>query len=124
VLVVDKIQFYIPALFEFTDNRKSMNKEEIKVVGVKTRNIKYFSGYCESDKTHIDQIVAEDFAIYDLQLDCKANLLSFYLQSKVKPNQTEVLEKVFQTFVVKYSSHTIGYLTISKGRHRPRSLVK
>lgn len=124
MVVVEKIQFYIPSLFEFQDNHSKKNEKEIKVVGVKKKYIEYFSGYREKEMTHIDQIVAEDFTVYDLQFDCNANLLSFYLDHEGEPNQTIVLEKVLQTFIVEYNPRLFGYFTIAKGKHRPRALVK
>jgi hypothetical protein len=121
VIAIKRIQFYIPSLFEFQDNHSRGNKEKIRVVGVKKN---YISGYREKEMTHIDQIVAEDFTVYDLLLDCEANLLSFYLEHEEQSNQTKVLEKVFKTFIFEYNEKSFGYLTIAKGKHRPRTLVK
>ena len=78
MIVIERVQFYIPSLFEFQDNDSSRNEEDIKVIGVKKKYIEYFSGYRRKEMTHIEQIVAEDFTVYDLQLDCNANLLSFF----------------------------------------------
>lgn len=124
MIVIERVQFYIPSLFEFQDNDSSRNEEDIKVIGVKKKYIEYFSGYRRKEMTHIEQIVAEDFTVYDLQLDCNANLLSFFLEHKGEYNQTKVLEKVFQTFIVEYNPHSFGFFTIAKGKNRPRSLVK
>ena len=74
--------------------------------------------------THIDQIVTEDFIVYDLQLDCEANLLTFYLVHEGKFNQSKVLEKVFQTFFVEYNPRLFGYFTYAKGRNKPRARGK
>lgn len=123
-IVIKRIQFYIPSLFEFQDNHSKGNKEKIRVIGIKKKYIEYFSGYREKEMTHIDQIVAEDFTVYDLLLDCDANLLSFYLEHEEQSNQTKVLEKVFQTFIFEYNEQSFGYFTIAKGKHRPRTLVK
>ncbi|MEK3978726.1 hypothetical protein MKY37_06460 [Psychrobacillus sp. FSL K6-2836] len=124
MIVIERVQFNIPSLFEFQDNDSSRNEEDIKVIGVKKKYIEYFSGYRRKEMTHIEQIVAEDFTVYDLQLDCNANLLSFFLEHKGEYNQTKVLEKVFQTFIVEYNPHSFGFFTIAKGKNRPRSLVK
>ena len=124
VIAIKRIQFYIPSLFEFQDNHSRGNKGKIKVIGVKKKYIEYFSGYREKEMTHIDQIVAEDFTVYDLLLDCDANLLSFYLEHEEQSNQTKVLEKVFQTFIFEYNEQSFGYFTIAKGKNRPRTLVK
>ncbi|QUG40525.1 hypothetical protein KD050_14630 [Psychrobacillus sp. INOP01] len=121
---IERIQFYIPSIFEFHDNHSRRKEEDIKVVGVKKKYVEYFSGYREKEMTHIDQIVAEDFTVYDLQLDCNANLLSFYLEHEGESNQSKVLEKVFQTFIVEYNPRSFGYFTIAKGKHRPRTLIK
>ena len=77
---------------------------------MKKKYIEYFSGYSEKEMTHIDQIVAEDFSVYDLQLDYEANILSFYLEHEGELNQTKVLEKVFK----RLSLNTIqNYLVFS-----------
>ncbi|WP_427138200.1 hypothetical protein [Psychrobacillus psychrodurans] len=124
VIAIKRIQFYIPSLFEFQDNHSREKKGKIKVIGVKKKYIEYFSGYREKEMTHIDQIVAEDFTVYDLLLDCDANLLSFYLEHEEQSNQTKILEKVFQTFIFEYNEQSFGYFTIVKGKHRPRTLAK
>ncbi len=124
MIAIERLQFYIPSLFEYQDKHSRKNEKEIKVVGVKKKYIAYFSGYREKEMTHIEQIVAEDFTVYDLQLDYKANLLSFYLEHEGELNQTKVLEKVFQTFIVEYNPKIFGYFTIAKGRNRPTTLRK
>lgn len=123
MVAIERIQFYIPSLFEFQDNHSRRTEEEIKVVGVKKKYIKYFSGYHRKELTHIDQIVAEDFTVYDLQFDSNASLISFYLEHEGQFNQSKVLEKVFQTFIVEYNPHSFGYFTIAKGKYRPRTLL-
>lgn len=124
MIVIEKIQFYIPSLLEFQNKHSRRTEEEIKVVGIKKKYIKYFSGYHDKEMTHIDQIVAEDFTIYDLQFDSNTKLLSFYLEYEREFNQSKVLEKVFQTFIVEYNPHSFGFFTIAKGKRRPRTLVK
>ena len=115
---------YIPRLFISQSNHGRRNKEEVKVVGVKRKYIAYFSGNREKELTHIDQIVAEDFIVYDLQLDYEANLLSFYLEHEGDLNRTKILQKVFETFFVEYNPRLFGYFTIAKGRNRPRTIGK
>jgi len=123
-IAVEKIQLYIPSFLTIQSNHVRRGEEEVKVVGVKKKYIEYFSGYSEKELPHIDQIVAEDFTVYDLKLDCKANLLSFYLEHEGELNQTKVLEKVFETFFVEYNPQLFGYFTVAKGRNRPRTLEK
>ncbi|MFJ7825512.1 hypothetical protein [Psychrobacillus sp. NPDC096623] len=91
---------------------------------MKKKSIVYFSGSREKEKTHINQIVAEDFTIYDLKLNYKDNLISFYLEHEVELNQMKILEKVFETFIVEYNPQSFGYLTMVKGRNRPSTSRK
>lgn len=124
VITMKRVQVYIPSLFEFQNDRAKNEEDEIKVVGVKKKYIAYFSGYREKEMTYIDQIVAEDFIVYDLELDCKANLLTFYLEHDGELNQTKVLEKVFDSFFVEYNPRSFGYFTIAKRKQRPRTRLK
>lgn len=124
MIAIERIQFYIPSLFEIKDKHLKKNEGEIKVVGVKKKYIEYFSGYREKEMTHIEKIVAEDFTVYDLQLDYNAKLISFYLEHEGELNKTKVLEKVFETFIVEYNSRIFGYFTIAKRKNRPRTLKK
>lgn len=91
---------------------------------MKKKYIEYFSGYSEYEMTQIDQIAAEDFMVYDLKLDYEADLLSFYLEHEGVLNQTKVIEKVFNTFIVEYNPKTFGFFTIAKGRNKPRTTGK
>lgn len=117
--VVEKVMLYIPDLLEFLDPDSKVKLEEVKVVGVKTSDIKYFIGYSEKVVTSINQIVAEDFTVYDLQLDFHSKTLSFFLESEGEPSQSEILQRVFQTFAVRYSPWKVGFLLYSQGRNRP-----
>ena len=116
------MQFHIPSLFEFHDRQTSKRENEIKVVGVKKKSIVYFSGNQEKEQTYIEQIVAEDFTIYDLKLNYEDNLISFYLEHNELLNLTKILEKVFESFIVEYSPHSFGYFTMAKGRNRPSTI--
>ncbi|WP_391207546.1 hypothetical protein [Psychrobacillus sp. L4] len=118
---VDKIQFYIPSLLDFLDHHKNMWLEEIRIVGVKTRNVKYFIGHSNQQMTRIEKIVAEDFTIYDLELDFQKKTLSFYLDSVVMPSHSIILQKVFQTFLVRYSARKVGFFLYASGRNRPQT---
>ncbi|MFB5086128.1 hypothetical protein PGC35_02725 [Psychrobacillus sp. PGGUH221] len=118
---VNKIQFYIPSLLDFLDHERQQWLEEVKIVGVKTSNIKYFIGYPTQETTRIEQIVADDFTIYDLHLNFKTKILSFYLESEDMPQESVILQKVFQTFAVRYNERKVGYLLYGSGRNRPQS---
>ena len=120
MLAFEKIQIYIPSLHEFWDNASRRNREEIKIVGIKKKNIAYFSAYEENELTHIDQIVTDDFTVYDLQLDFETNVLSFYLEHEGEPNQAKILEQVFQTFFIEYNPKLFGFLTVAKRRKRAK----
>lgn len=120
--IIKRMQFHIPSLFEFHDRHSSERENEIKVVGVKKKSIVYFSGKQEKEQTYIEQIVAEDFTIYDLKLNYEDNLISFYLEHKEQLNLTKILEKVFESFIVEYSPHSFGYFTMTKGRNRPSTI--
>ncbi|MEI4768873.1 hypothetical protein WAX74_04270 [Psychrobacillus sp. FJAT-51614] len=117
---VNKIQFYIPSLLDFLDHERPKWLEEVKIVGVKTRNIKYFIGYPTQETTRIEQIVAEDFTIYDLHLNFKTKILSFYLESEEIPPESVILQKVFQTFAVHFNERKVGYLLYGSGKNRPK----
>ena len=91
---------------------------------MKKKYIEYFSRYSENEMTQIDQIVAEDFMVYDLKLDYEADLLSFYLEHEGELNQTKVIEKVFNTFIVEYNPKLFGFFTIAKGRNKPKTTGK
>ncbi|MFF2753444.1 hypothetical protein ACFVR1_06750 [Psychrobacillus sp. NPDC058041] len=117
---VDKIEFYIPSLLDFLDHSKDKWLEEVRIVGVKTNNVKYFIGHNTKKMTRIEKIVAEDFTIYDLKLDFHNQTLSFYLDSVVMPSHSIILQKVFQTFAVRYNARKIGFFLYAPGRNRPQ----
>lgn len=121
---VDKIQFYIPSLLDFLDHRSQIHLEEVKIVGTKTSNTKYFIGYPTQETTRIEQIVTDEFIIYDLHLDFRNKTLSFYLESTEMLSKPIILQKVFQTFAVKYSANTVGYFLYASRKNRPRSTRK
>lgn len=123
-ITIEKIQLYIPPVFALQGNYSKVSKADVKVVGVKKNSVEYFSGYQEENKTHIDQIVTEDFCVYDLHLDFEANLLTFYLVHEGKYNQIKVLEKVFETFFVEYNSSFFGYFAFPKRKNRPTTKRK
>lgn len=93
------------------------------MVGAKTSNLKYL--ICNPDEAEISikQIVAEDFIVYDLELDFEAETFTFCLESNGKRNESEVLEQVFQTFAVRYGPRKVGFFHYPKGRNEPTSLV-
>ncbi|TQR21193.1 hypothetical protein [Psychrobacillus vulpis] len=122
MIIVDKIQFYIPSLLDIVDYNTILKLEEVSIVGVKTSNIKYFIGYPTQEATHINQIVAEDFTIHDLQLDFRSKTLSFYLESKGTLPKSVILQKVFQTFAVRYSPKEVAFLLYSSGKNRPQKI--
>ena len=117
--IVDKIQFYIPSLLDFLDANTKIELDQAKIVGVKTSNVKYFIEYPKKIDPSMNQIVAEDFTLYDLQLDFQAKKLSFYIQSDRESSRHEILQQVFQSFVVKYSSKKMGFFLYVNGRNRP-----
>lgn len=123
-IAVEKIQLFIPSFLTLLRNHARRNEGEVKVIGVKKKYIEYFSGYSESEMTQIEQIVAEDFMVYDLKLDYEADLLSFYLEHEGELNQTKVIEKVFNTFIVEYNPKLFGFFTIAKGRNKPKTTGK
>lgn len=119
---VDKIQFYIPSLLDFLDYHNHIWLEEAEIIGVKTSNIKYFIGYPTQETTRIEQIVADDFTIYDLHLNFQNKTLSFYLESEEILTKSIILQKVFQTFTVHYSPKKVGFFLYASGRNRPKSI--
>ncbi|WP_342600160.1 hypothetical protein MHB48_03425 [Psychrobacillus sp. FSL H8-0483] len=121
---MEKIQFYIPSLLDSIDQQSKLGFDEVKVVGVKGSNIKYFIEYPKKQITCIDQIVAEDFALYDIKLDFHAKTISFYLKSETEYTQSEILQKVFQTFAVRYSPNKIGFFLYAEGKNRPNYVRK
>ncbi|MEK4484631.1 hypothetical protein MHH81_03435 [Psychrobacillus sp. FSL H8-0484] len=121
---MEKIQFYIPNLLDSIDQHSKLGLDEVKVVGVKGSNIKYFKEYPKKQITCIDQIVAEDFALYDIKLDFHAKTISFYLKCETEYTQSEILQKVFQTFAVRYSSNKIGFFLYAEGKNRPNYVRK
>lgn len=121
---VDKIQFYIPSLLDFLDHRSRIHLEEVKIVGTKTSNMKYFIDYPTQETTRIEQIVTDEFIIYDLHLDFRNKTLSFYLESTEMLSKPIILQKVFQTFAVKYSANKVGYFLYASRKNRPRSTRK
>lgn len=121
--VVEKVLLFIPASLDHFDHLSKMKLEEVKIISVKTSDVKYFIHYPERIHTRINQIVAEDFTVYDLQLDFHSKTLSFYLESTGRPSQSEILQKVFQTFAVKYSQRKVGFFLYSKGRNRPNPVL-
>lgn len=121
--VIEKIQLYIPDLLDVLNNQTKKSLKEIRLVGVKSRNIKYFIRYPQKIETRINQIVAEDFTVYDLRLDFETQTFSFYLKNNGELSQSEVLQKVFQSFAVRYSPSKVGFFTYSKGRNRPNSIL-
>lgn len=121
---MEKIQFYIPSLLDSIDQQSKIELDEVKVVGLKGSNINYFKEYPEKQITCIDQIVADDFALYDLKLDFHAKTISFYLKSETEYTNSEILQKVFQTFAVSYSPNKIGFFLFAEGKNRPNYVRK
>lgn len=117
---VEKLQFYIPSLLDFLDDHTSRWLKEVKIVGVKDSNVKYFIGYPTFETTRIQQIVTEEFTIYDLHLDFQNHTLSFYLVSEKVPPLSCILQKVFQTFRVRNGSNKVGFFVYAAGGSRPR----
>jgi hypothetical protein len=119
---VDIIQFYIPSLLDSLDQQSKKWLEEVKIVCVKTSNIKYFNGYPTQETTRIEQIVAEDFTIYDLHLNFRTKTLSFFLECEEIPSESVILQKVFQTFAVRYNASRIGFFLYASGKNGPQSV--
>lgn len=117
---VERLEFYIPSLLDFLDNRTSRWLEEVKIVGVKDSNVKYFIGYPTFETARIQQIVTEEFTIYDLHLDFHNHTLSFYLVSEKVPPLSSILQKVFQTFRVRNGKNKVGFFVYAAGGSRPR----
>lgn len=76
----------------------------------------------EAEKS-IKQIVAEDFTVYDLELDFKAETFSFYLESNGRQNESEILQQVFQTFAVRCGPRKVGFFHYPNGRNEPTALL-
>ncbi len=122
-MVVEKIQLYIPNLLDITNHQSRRNLEEIKLVGVKSNDIKYFIRNSGKVETRINQIVAEDFTVYDLQLDFESKTFTFYLENDGELSRSELLQKVFQTFAVRYNPRKVGFFLYSGGRNRPNPVL-
>ncbi|WP_144511980.1 hypothetical protein [Bacillus sp. FJAT-22090] len=120
---MEKIQLYIPNLLDITNHQSRRNLEEIKLVGVKSNDIKYFIRNSGKVETRINQIVAEDFTVYDLQLDFESKTFTFYLENDGELSRSELLQKVFQTFAVRYNPRKVGFFLYSGGRNRPNPVL-
>ncbi len=114
------MRFYIPNLFDFLDLHKQIRLEEVKIIGTNTSNVKFFIRHPRKEMMHINQIVAEDFIMYNLKLNFHSNTLSFSVESNKKIANHILLQKVFQTFAIKYSAKRFGFLMYVQGRDRPR----
>ena len=101
----------------------TMELEKIKLVGAKASNIKYLISDSEKVETSIKQIVAEDFTVYDLELDVETETFSFYLEYNGQRNEAEVLEQVFQAFAVRYGPRKVGFFYYPKGRSEPTAVL-
>ncbi len=122
--IVEKIQFFIPYLVDSLDS-EALEKESAKLIGRRMNYVKYFIEDPTLNLTHIPMIVTEDFTIYDLSIDFEQNTLSFYLEGGKELAKDEVLSKIFQLFLVKFSTKKIGFFTYSKGREgRKYKVVK
>ncbi|TQR18131.1 hypothetical protein [Psychrobacillus soli] len=118
-----KIELHIPDLLNVQNDQPMMELERIKLVGAKTSDLKYFIRNPEKVETSIKQIVAEDFTIYDLELDFETETFSFYLEREGELTESEILQKVFQTFAVRYSPRKVGFFHYSKERNEPTALL-
>ncbi|MFJ8065539.1 hypothetical protein ACIQYS_12980 [Psychrobacillus sp. NPDC096426] len=114
---------HIPDLLGIQNHQPTMEQEEIKLVGAKTSNLKYLISNPEKAETSIKQIVAEDFTVYDLELDFETETFSFYLESKGELTESEVLPQVLQTFAVRCGPRKVGFFSNSKGRNEPTAIL-
>ena len=101
---IERIQLHIPDLFGILNHQPMMETEEIKLVGAKASNLKYLISNPAKLEISIKQIVAEDFTVYDLELDFETETFSFYLESNGELTESEILPKVFQTFAIRYGT--------------------
>ncbi|MDI2587729.1 hypothetical protein OR571_11530 [Psychrobacillus sp. NEAU-3TGS] len=101
-----------------------MKSEKIKLVGAKASNLKYLSNSPSKVETCIKQIVAEDFTVYDLELDFETETFTFYLENDNDLNEPEILQKVFKTFAIRYGPTKVGFFSYAKGRNEPTALLE
>lgn len=120
---IKKVQLQIPNLLGAPNQQLKTEQEEIKLVGAKTSNLKYLISHPHQSETRIKQIVAEDFTVYDLELDFEAETFSFYFESNGQRTEPEILQQVFQTFAVRYGTRKVGFFHYANGRNEPTNLL-
>ena len=100
-----------------------MEPGKLKLVGAKANNLRYLNNDPSRVETSIKQIVAEDFTVYDLELDFETETFTFYLENDSKLNEPEILQKVFKTFAIRYGPSKVGFFSYAKGRNEPTALL-
>ena len=123
MLKIERIQLHIPDLLGILNYQPMMETDEIKLVGAKASNLKYLISNPAKVERSIKQIVAEDFTVYDLELDFETETFSFYLESDGELTESEILPKVFQTFAIRYGPRKVGFFHYAKGRSEPTAIL-
>lgn len=121
--VVERIQVYIPLLFDSLDVYPQNSLNRVKVVGVKKQHVKFIKESSRKDLRHIPLIASESFSIYDLQLDFNRNMLLFYINGGIEISREEILQQIFDAILVEYSDKKYGFFTSPRGKRKIESAL-